>query len=101
MGQKGAKLTGDATLSAELMSDRLSQLDGITSKKMFGGYGFFRDGAMFMIIDTTGRAFIKESEDLKPMLSGSEKHGRMPYYSIPDEVLNSPDLLDWVKKATD
>ena len=43
MGTKGDKLTKNAHLSAETLVDKLSAIAGIRSKKMFGGYGIFRE----------------------------------------------------------
>ena len=47
MGTKGDKLTKNAHLSAETLVDKLSAIAGIRSKKMFGGYGIFREEKMF------------------------------------------------------
>lgn len=95
MGQKGDKHTSEAQLSAELLLEKLSAIDGITSKKMFGGYGIFHEGKMFGIVDSKGNSFLKtdESNEVDFIKKGSSKHGKMPYHSIPEEALQSIDLL--------
>ena len=54
MGVKGIKRTQEADLTCTLLIERLSLIPGITSKKMFGGYGIFHDSKMFGIIDSKG-----------------------------------------------
>ena len=102
MGIKGDKLTGEAALSAELMVEKLSGISGISSKKMFGGYGIFCNDQMFGIVDSKGKIFLKADDSNRSGFekSGSEKHSRMPYYSLPENVLNDPDeLISWVRQS--
>ncbi len=102
MGTKGDKETGESAITAELLKEKLGSIDGITSKKMFGGHGIFHEDKMFGLIDSKGRAFIKSDEEQAKAHAklGSEKHSKMPYYSIPEIVFNDPDLLSvWAKHA--
>ena len=46
MGEKGKKLSQESVISAELLLEKLSQIGGLTSKKMFGGHGIFHEGKM-------------------------------------------------------
>ena len=104
MGEKGNKLSQDAALTAELLLEKLSQIGGITSKKMFGGYGKFHEGKMFGIVDAKGQGYLKADDSNRTDFeaSGSDKHSRMPYYSIPGEILNNPEtLVEWAKKSID
>lgn len=97
-------MTGEAPLSATELVDKLSPIGEITSKKMFGGFGIFHDGKMFGIIDSKGGAFLKSDDSTKHEFesAGAEKHGRMPYYSIPSDILANTDLLiQWAKKSID
>ena len=50
MGQKGAKLTTDSESYLSDVMTRLESLGDVTSRKMFGGFGIFHDGAMFGIV---------------------------------------------------
>ncbi|SNT16133.1 DNA transformation protein [Ekhidna lutea] len=101
MGQKGDKHTNEAQLSADLLVEKLSVIDGITSKKMFGGHGIFHEGRMFAIVDSKGTCSLKtdasNEEDFRN--EGAEKHGKMPYYAIPERVFNSNELTEWAKKS--
>ncbi len=100
MGSKGDKHSEEAQLSAELLVEKLNSIDGITSKKMFGGHGIFHDGKMFGIIDSKGKAFLKADEENASyyLEKGSIKHSKMPYYSIPEGVLNTTsDLIKLAK----
>jgi DNA transformation protein len=102
MGQKGDKHTNEAALSAQLLVDKLSLIGKITSKKMFGGHGIFHDGTMFGIIDSQGAAYFKagDSNEADFLAENAERHGKMPYYKIPESImLNSRKLTDWAEKA--
>ena len=102
MGTKGDKMTQNATLSGEFIVNKLRSIAGISSKKMFGGVGIFHEGKMFGIIDSKGKSFMKVNEsnikDFEEL--GSLKHGKMPYYAIPDEILkDDKKLISWAKKS--
>lgn len=102
MGVKGTKITQGSVLAAKQVVQRLSSISDITAKKMFGGHGIFHAGKMFGIIDSKGNAYLKvdASNQKDYEQNGASKHGKMPYYSIPDKVLNDVDtLLLWAKKA--
>jgi len=104
MGEKGNIQSQDSVLTAELLLEKLSQIGGITSKKMFGGYGIFHEGKMFGIVDAKGQSYLKADDSNRTDFeaSGSHKHNRMPYYSIPEDIYNDPEILvTWAKKAID
>lgn len=95
MGLKGVKNTELSNQMADLLKEKLSAVEGISSKKMFGGNGIFHDGKMFGLIDSKGNCFLKANEENKDdfLSAGGEQHSRMPYYSISEEVLSNPELL--------
>ena len=102
MGDKGARQSEAGAAMADRLLDELAPLGAVTAKKMFGGYGLFDDGVMFAIVDSTGHPYLRADETTAPVFvdSGSEKHGRMPYWRIPSEVLADPDqLLAWAGEA--
>jgi DNA transformation protein len=102
MGTKGDKYSKDAALAADLLIKKLSVIDGITSKKMFGGHGIFYEGKMFGIIDSKGTYFLKVDDSIKTdfIKKGGSQHSRMPYFTIPDEVIeNNEELISWVKRS--
>lgn len=102
MGNKRDKMTQASVLSAEEIITAIEPIGGITFKKMFGGHGIFHDEKMFCIVDSKGVAFLKADdttiEDYHQL--SSQQHSRMPYYTIPDEVLLDADKLrEWTKKS--
>ena len=103
-GCKGARLTGEATEAAELAADRLSELGDVTTKRMFGGYGVFIDTKMFALIDSTGALHFKcnGSNEDRYIEVGAEKHGKMPYREVPEDVWNNDDtLIEWAQLSVD
>jgi DNA transformation protein len=102
MGEKGKKMSQESELTADLLLEKLSQIGGITSKKMFGGYGIFHEGKMFAIVDPKGQSYLKTDDSNRTDFEafGSHKHSRMPYLSIPEEIFNDPETLAaWAKKS--
>jgi DNA transformation protein len=102
MGEKGARLTGDATEAAERLVDALGSLGDLTSKKMFGGYGIFGDGVMFALVDSSGVPHLRTDESTTTQFedTGSAKHSRMPYWSIPEAIYGDEDnLIAWATEA--
>ena len=102
MGNQGDKNTGAAQKAASALVAELSSIPGITSKNMFGGCGIFHEGTMFGIIEPSGIPFLKVNDDFKSdfEVKGGHQHSRMPYYSIPDEVLANNNLLNkWAKRS--
>ena len=102
MGRKGARLTGDATETAAMLVDALGALGNVTSKKMFGGYGVFLDGVMFALVDSGGVPHLRTDESTTRQFekAGSDKHSRMPYWSIPAAVVDdSGKLVEWGTEA--
>ena len=98
MGEKGAKVTNDSSQVAVDIQKRLAGLGSVHTKKMFGGYGVFEEDKMFALIDSSGQVFFKvdESNQARYEEAGSEKHSRMPYYRVPDDVYWDDDLLkEW------
>jgi len=81
--------------------ERLSAIRPITSRKMFGGVGIYRDGIFFAVIDND-RLFFKVDEHNLPKYDG---HGAvqwllndsvespMPYRIVPDVIQSDPDRL--------
>lgn len=92
----------------ELLLHQLAELGGVTSKKMFGGVGFFLDGVMFaklsgdlvlyFRVDNTNRADYEQLGSIQ-FHSDSKKKG-MPYYVVPTEILDDDlKLVQWARKA--
>lgn len=102
MGLKGDKSSEAAAEVAALLLSKISPMGGISSKKMFGGYGIFHEGKMFGMVDSKGNIFLKADEHTQPDFEakGAQKHSRMPYFTLPEEVMEEAEaLIGWVEKA--
>ncbi len=102
MGQKGDKLSNEAELTVELLKEKLQVIDGVSSKKMFGGFGIFHEGKMFALVTSKGQVYLKYDETIKTKFTacGASQHGKMPYFSLPDEVFKDHDkMISWVQES--
>lgn len=102
MGIKGAKHTNESSLSADLLLEKLISISGITAKRMFGGNGIFHEGKMFGLVDSMGTAFLKVDDSNRSGFeqAGAQAHGKMPYLSIPKDIMNDQDkLVEWTKSS--
>ncbi len=82
--------------------DLLAPLGDITAKRMFGGYGLFLDGAMFALVSRDEELFLKADGQNKAgfIERGSKTHGKMPYYSAPDDALDEwSAMAPWAEGA--
>jgi DNA transformation protein len=84
--------------------EKLSAIGDIAVKKMFGGYGVFHGGKMFGIVDPQGQCYLKTDDSNRTDFEvyNSDKHSRIPYFSIPEEIFNdTKELITWAKKSID
>lgn len=95
MGKKGEKRSGEAKAAADELVGRLSSMDGVSAKGMFGGYGVFDDGVMFALVNRAGVLHLRVTDDTVAdfVERGADRHGKMPYYEIPEDVLNDDATL--------
>lgn len=102
MADKGDQLTNASTTAAEGLQEMVTKLGNIRLKKMFGGYGVFEEDTMFALVDKNGQIFFKADDTNLQTFeeAGSVKHSRMPYYTLPDNVLNDDKaLLSWAQSS--
>lgn len=90
--------------------DTLSELGGIKSRKMFGGYGIYRHGIFFALI-ANNILYFKVNDDNRPDYQALDSQpfsyeGKdnkivvMSYWQVPESVLEDHNLLtDWAEKA--
>lgn len=84
------------------MAERLAPLGNVTVRNMFGGCGIFLDSTMFALIDRSGGVFLRADERTSARFeeAGSARHGKMPYWQAPDEVVDDREtLLGWARQA--
>lgn len=90
--------------------DLLSPLGPTSYKFMFGGYGIYVDGLIIAIV--AGDQLMLRADDenrpdfealgIGPFQPYVNKNHSMPFYTVPDEVMDDPDaLLEWARKAMD
>ena len=102
-------MTKDKALYTQEILERLSGFEGVTSKSMFGGVGFFKEKTMFGgIMDGKFRLRADESskhefEELGGKRYTNESKGKgMPYWEVPDVIYSDPKTLaKWAKRAYD
>ena len=104
MGEKDAKMTPHSTQSYERITQALQPLGEVTGKKMFGGYGIFESDTMFALVNSQGGIFFKVDDSNRWRYERIEaaRHGRMPYYQVPEDVLGNEDSLhEWAQESID
>ena len=102
MGEKRAKASSASVEAAERLQERLTSLDEITTRRMFGGVGAFASWKMFALVDSNGVIFFKVSDANRARYEavGAEQHSRMPYYQVPAEVLGDDQVFaDWAQAS--
>lgn len=88
--------------------DLLSPLGPTSYKFMFGGYGIYVDGLIIAIV-SDDRLLLRADDENRPDFEAlgigpfqpyENKNHSMPFYTVPDEVMDDPDeLLEWARKA--
>lgn len=98
----------DDTLTM-MVTDALVDIGVVAARRMFGGIGIFCDDKMFGIVfDDTLYFKVDDSSVGEYEAAGSEQftphvRGRtmsMPYYTLPAEVVDNPDMLfEWGERS--
>ncbi|MDX3976839.1 TfoX/Sxy family protein [Shinella sp.] len=92
------------------IEEMFQALGPVTIKRMFGGKGIYHQGRI-LALEFKGEILLKADEESAPDFSAagsrqwlyegkSGKPVKMPYWSIPDEALDDPDIMAiWVHRA--
>lgn len=92
------------------IAEIFQSLGPVTIRRMFGGKGVYCDGRILAVV-FKGDLLLKADDETAPLFaeagavqwayeSKSGKQAHMPYWSIPDEALDDPDLMAvWVRRA--
>ncbi|MFC3078861.1 TfoX/Sxy family protein [Phenylobacterium terrae] len=92
----------------DYLLEQLEPLGRVTSRRMFGGAGLYRDGIIFGIVSGEAVYFKTDETNLPDYeAAGAERFDPMPerpakfsYFSVPPDVLEQPDeLAEWARKA--
>jgi DNA transformation protein and related proteins len=92
-----------------ITEEALGHIPGITVRAMFGGFGVYKDGIIFGLIDDD-RLYFKvddsnrqdfEEKGTKPFIYIHKgKEMTMGYWEVPEVVLEDRDVVsEWVEKA--
>jgi len=93
----------------DFILELLEALGGVSARKMFGGYGLFREGRMFALI-ADEELYLKVDEINRPDYDAAGlppftyvKNGKpmqMSYYQAPPEALDDPSIMvAWASAA--
>ena len=91
------------------LMELLAPFGNVRAKRMFGGYGIFKEELMFALVadetlylkaDDENRADFEERDLERFVYYKKGKPMYMSYYQVPEEALdNSGDMLVWAEKA--
>ncbi len=104
VGTKGSRATETGRAAAESLVRRLQPLGAVTTRTIFGGHGIFHDDVMFAMVDAQGACLLRASGASRHRFEarGSHRHGTMPYWRVPADVLaDDVELLTWSGEALD
>lgn len=102
MGKTEKKSKEEIIELLDAILQKLEGIEGITSKRMFGGAGIFIDKKMFGMVTGHGLYALKTNADtrLKYEAEGGEQFMSMPYHVIPERVFHDQDtFLTWVEES--
>lgn len=79
----------------------LGPLGDVKARAMFGGYGVFEAETMFALMAGSALFFKVDDSNLAAYeQTSSARHGKMPYYRVPDEVMKDGSALqEWARAA--
>lgn len=93
----------------DAIQDLFSGLGPVTIKRMFGGKGIYFNG-MIIALEVDDEILLKADKVSAPHFvaagcrqwsyAGKSKPVDMPYWSIPDDALDDPDIMaEWARRA--
>ena len=104
-------------VSDEQIAHALELFEGVgpmTTRKMFGGLGIYHEGKIFAVLMSDGVLKLKGAGEMAAVLDregwerwtysreGSDKVTAMPYWTVPDALLDDPEAAtSWARRALD
>jgi DNA transformation protein and related proteins len=89
--------------------DLLSRWGGVSARRMFGGYGIYRQGLMFALVaddvlylkvDDANRSAYQKAGMGPFTYDGKNKTVTLPYWEAPSELFDDADaMIEWAKGA--
>ena len=99
----------DTSYKDYICTDILGHIDGIYSKKMFGGYGIYKNAVIFAIIannqlyfkvDSTNKSQYEALESQPFTYKGKTKPVQMSYWEVPEGIIEDPEQIEkWVEQS--
>ncbi len=85
----------------DFVIENLEPLGDVKARAMFGGYGIFESGIMFALVAGSALFFkVDDSNRAGYEQASSGSYGKMPYYRVPDDVMNNASALrEWALAA--
>lgn len=94
----------------DAIHDLFAGLGPVTIKRMFGGKGVYFQGLIVAVELSDGDLLLKADSISAPEFeaagsrqwipAGKSGPVKMPYWSIPDEAIDDPDVMtEWAKRA--
>ncbi|MET3647916.1 TfoX/Sxy family protein [Phyllobacterium ifriqiyense] len=94
----------------DAIHDLFAGLGGVSIRRMFGGKGIYFEGVIIALELSTGNILLKADEVSIPEFeaagceqwtyTGKSKQVKMPYWSVPEEAFDDPDIMtEWAKRA--
>lgn len=97
-----------------MVEDLFAAVGPVTSRKMFGGLGIYAEGKIFALMMSDGSLRLKGAGPVAEAMEaegwerwtyareGSGKATAMPYWALPDDLLDDPDAAGaWARRALD
>jgi DNA transformation protein and related proteins len=89
--------------------DLLASWGGVSARRMFGGYGLYRQGLMFALVaddvlylkaDDGNRAAFEEAGTKPFTYDGKSKPVTMSYWEAPPDLFDEPEAMRaWARRA--
>ena len=98
-----------ASAFVDFVLESLEPLGRVSARRMFGGYGIYKDGLMFALV-ADDQLYLKADEANRPAFeanglapftyAGKGRSIRMSYYEAPSEGFDDPEILcEWARDA--
>jgi len=71
--------------------DLYAALGALTHRKMFGGICLYHDGTVFALQSSDGQLYLKTRDPARVLGHVTAQFHNMPYYAVPDDVLDAPE----------
>ena len=75
-------------------------LGDVSHRKMFGGICLYLSGDIFALVSSDGQIYLKSGKPPHADLGESEQFHNMPYWSLPDALLDDPDAASALARET-